>query len=90
MRLITIIVVFLLMGVFFIISEKGLNVASPKDLLILKNDYAGWLMNTAKNSATFVGQIIKMDWLPKSTENNQVVVDYSPNDTNNAEENVSK
>ena len=69
------------MGVFFIISEKGLNVANTKDLVILKNDYGNWLMSTAKNSASFVGQVIKMDWLPKTKNDIKEMVDYSPNET---------
>lgn len=66
MRLLTIMTIFLLIGVFFIISEKRLNVADTTDLKVLKNDYGKWLINTAKSSAVFVGQVIKMEWLPNT------------------------
>lgn len=65
MRILTIITIFLLIGVFYIISEKKLSVASTQDLQILKSDYGEWVLNTAKTSVGLVGQAIKMEWLPK-------------------------
>jgi hypothetical protein len=68
MRILTFLVIFLLMGVFFIISEKKLNVAAGEDLNILKGEYGKWLTQTAKNSASFLGHVVKMEWLPSSTK----------------------
>ncbi|MEK6918500.1 MAG: hypothetical protein AABW73_00505 [Nanoarchaeota archaeon] len=85
MRFFTIIIVFLLVGVFFIISEKGLNVASSSDLKILKSDYSSWLLTTAKNSAFFVGQAIKMEWLPETNMSDSSLGIIESNDSNKSE-----
>jgi len=64
MRIITFLAVFLLFGAFYIISEKNLYVTNNEDLSTLKASYSGWLFSAVKGAAGFVGQVVKMEWLP--------------------------
>ena len=65
MRAVSIIVFFLLLGAFFIVSEKKLSLANYEDMKILKNKYSSWINNILSNSIKFTGNAIKLDWLPK-------------------------
>ena len=69
MRLIAFLAIFLLIGAFFIVSEKNLNITKSEDLASLKTEYGDWIVHTLKGSAKFVGQVVKMDWLPSFDEN---------------------
>ena len=69
MRWITFLVVFLLAVVFFVISEKNLNVANPGDLKILGSAYGDWVVSAVTGSVSFVGDIVNGDWIPDSGSN---------------------
>ncbi len=82
MRLFTFAIVFLLCGVFFVISEKGLNVAKTSDLPILGKEYGNWVISTVQNSIILVGNVVKGEWIPnfgseKTTINNSVIENKS-------------
>ncbi len=64
MRLMTLLVVFLLFGAFFIISEKKLYITNRDDLSALKTGYAEWLFSAFKGAVGFAGQAVRMEWLP--------------------------
>ncbi len=68
MRLLTFAVVFLLCGVFFIISEKGLNVARTNDLTILGKEYGEWVISAVQNTITIAGNAVKGEWIPSFEE----------------------
>ena len=65
MRVIVLILFFLLLGAFFIISENKL-VLSKKDsyrnFILL---YLEWTKGIADNIREVTGMIVKMEWLPK-------------------------
>jgi hypothetical protein len=62
-----IIVIFLFIGVFFIISQHHLNVSDSKDLTAFASYYGEWLGNTFHNSVRTAGYAVKLDWLPKNS-----------------------
>ena len=62
MRTITIIIFFLLLGAFFIISEKNLSITKTSDLEILKSNYFSWTEKLINNAAGIVGNTVRMEW----------------------------
>ncbi|MCX6748230.1 MAG: hypothetical protein NT076_01350 [Candidatus Pacearchaeota archaeon] len=64
MKIVLFVMAFLLLGVFFIVSEKNLSVRSPEARVELGKLYLGWLGQIAINSGRLTGYVVKLDWFP--------------------------
>jgi len=64
MKIILFVIIFFLLGAFFIISEHNLKLANPSDRTELGKFYFNWLGQIFENSRNVVGYVIKLDWLP--------------------------
>ncbi len=64
MKLFLFVMVFLLLGAFFIISENNLSIRGSSNRVELGKLYVSWLGHIALNSANLVGNVVKLDWLP--------------------------
>ena len=67
MRLLMLLVMFLLMGAFFIVSNNEFHLANSGEFYSFGERYYGWFLDLGKNVAGLVGNVVKMDWMPKSS-----------------------
>jgi len=67
MKILIVIVMFILIGAFFIISQNNLALKEPENIEKFASLYSGWAINLFDNFGDATGYIIKMDWLPKSS-----------------------
>ena len=65
MKIIMFIILFLLIGAFFIISNENLRINSRENVGEFVGLYGGWLDKLVRNSGTVVGYVIRMEWLPE-------------------------
>ena len=63
-----IVVMFLLFGAFFIISDSTLYLSKSEDVNTFFVSYGVWLGNLFSNSQTIVGYVTKAEWMPSSNE----------------------
>ena len=61
-----IIVGFLLIGAFFIISNNNLYMINEKDVNIFYEKYRWWFGDIGSNTISITSNIVKMRWLPNS------------------------
>jgi len=66
MKILMIIVIFFLIGAFFIISENNLHLSKQAELREFKLKYFNWLDNVFMNFKQVSGYVVKLDWLPDS------------------------
>jgi len=64
MKLIMFILLFLLVGGFFIISNENIKINNKENLDVLIKLYGTWFDQLIDNSRTAVGYAVKMEWLP--------------------------
>ena len=84
MRFLTFTIVFLLCGVFFIISEKGLNVAKTSDLSVLGKEYGNWVISTVQNTMTLAGNAVKGEWIPNLEKETEKINDSNITNKSNS------
>lgn len=65
MKTLMLIVFFLLLGAFFIISEKSIKLNSSENMNNFISDYSSWLSGISGSLKTFTGYFVKMEWLPE-------------------------
>ncbi|GEM_PF-2625184 len=65
MKILLLIIIFLLIGVFFIISQNNLALSKEGRIKELFSLYIPWLIDGGENIVQLSGQIIKLEWLPK-------------------------
>ena len=65
MKILIFIVIFLLIGAFFIISDKNITLRKQGNLQVFLSAYKSWLFKMADNAIKTTGNIIKMEWLPE-------------------------
>ena len=67
------IIIFLLLGAFFIISENHLALKDSENINKFVLLYTDWLGKLYENSVSTTGYLIKMEWLPSPelTQNNK-------------------
>ena len=68
MRIIAIIIMFFLLGAFFLISENKIALKYTSARQELGKLYYSWLSNLFDNSKSLMGYVVKLDWLPKNIE----------------------
>lgn len=60
------IIIFLLIGAFFLISENNIHINNTEEMTKFSSLYLSWLGNLAENAKEISGYVIKLDWLPDS------------------------
>ncbi len=66
MKAYMLIIMFLLIGAFFIISEKNLALKNYDSRVSFGNLYLSWVNQIIDNSKVLTGYIVKLDWLPEN------------------------
>lgn len=64
MKTIMIILIFLLIGAFFIIAQENLNLTENDSRAQFVKEYVSWFGDLFNNSKQVTSYVIKMDWLP--------------------------
>jgi len=77
MKLLTIVLVFLIVGGFIISSSYKLNLNESDDRRTFVGKFSVWVVNVGKNVVRTVGYAMKQDWLPEKTD---VVIDENESD----------
>ena len=62
------IIMFLLIGAFFIISNQEIRLNSSENVGLFFKEYAAWFDSLIGNGKTVAGYVIKMGWLPNDGE----------------------
>ena len=57
-------VMFLLIGAFFIIANENIKLDSQKNVGEFFQLYGQWIDSLAANGKTVLGYVVKMEWLP--------------------------
>jgi hypothetical protein len=65
MKFLAFLIVFLLIGAFFIISNENLNLDNKNNIDIFLSEYGQWIGKLIDNSRIATGYIVKMGWLPE-------------------------
>ncbi len=65
MKSLMILIIFLLLGGFFIISNHELYLNNNEDVDEFLLSYADWIEGLIGNSKTVTGYLVKMDWMPE-------------------------
>jgi len=71
MRFILIILIILLIGAFFIISNEHLSISKKENVKRFFNLYSNWLFNVFDNIKGLTANVINTRWLPKNNSSNQ-------------------
>ncbi len=58
------IIMFLLIGAFFIISNEEIKLDSQKNVGVFFQLYGRWIDSLVNNGRTVLGYVVKMEWLP--------------------------
>jgi len=67
MKLLFLVIMFLLIGSFFIISENNLALKDEEARKEFGKLYSSWFNQIFENSKNLVGYVVKLDWLPNNT-----------------------
>jgi len=65
MKLLMLVVIFLCIGGFFIVSQNNLALDTSENVDKFISLYSDWLGKTFENVGSLVGHVVKMNWLPK-------------------------
>ena len=65
MKVLMIVIMFFLLGGFFIISNENIHLNSADDRAELFELYTGWADGLFGNGKGVVGHVVKMEWLPE-------------------------
>ncbi len=64
MRTIILILIFLILGALFIVSNNNLALIKQQDRAEFDSSYTGWLQKLFSNSQNLVGSVVNMGWFP--------------------------
>ena len=64
MKTLMFVILFLLVGAFFIISNENIKLNSKENLGLFFDKYGAWADGLFGNGKTVVGYVAKMEWLP--------------------------
>ncbi len=64
MKIVLFIVIFLLIGAFFIISNNNLHLGNSEQFDSFMSQYYGWFMQLGKNAGSVTAYVINVNWLP--------------------------
>ena len=66
MKLVIFLMIFFLIGAFFIISENKLALIKTENRNEFGKLYYSWIGSLFDNSKSVVGYVVKMNWLPEN------------------------
>ena len=66
MKIFMFIIMFLLIGAFFIISNENIKLNNKENITGFFSLYMGWVDSLLSNGKNVFGYVIKMEWLPDS------------------------
>ncbi len=66
MKLLAFVLVFLLFGAFYIISNENLALSKKQDALQFGRMYYNWLGELISNAQGITGFLVHADWLPSN------------------------
>ena len=58
------VIMFLLIGGFFIISDENIQLNSAENIGLFFQTYASWIDDLFSNGKGVAGYVVKMEWLP--------------------------
>lgn len=64
MKILMFIILFLLIGAFFIISNENIRLNNEENINLFFNLYGYWIDRLIDNTQNMGGYVIKMEWLP--------------------------
>ncbi|MEM4259406.1 MAG: hypothetical protein QXS38_01420 [Candidatus Pacearchaeota archaeon] len=64
MKIVLFVVIFLLIGAFFIVSNGNLHLGNPEQREEFFKNYYTWFMKIFDNSKSVTGYVVNMNWLP--------------------------
>ena len=64
MKTLMFIIIFLLIGAFFIISNQNIQLNSSENVGVFFKEYAEWIDDLIANGRVVSGYVVKMEWLP--------------------------
>jgi len=64
MKFAVFVIIFFLLGAFFIISNNNLHIGNAGQFNQFMNTYYGWFFNLAKNVGSVTGYVVNVDWMP--------------------------
>ena len=64
-RIVILLIILMLLGAIFIITQNNYNLTKKNDSNEFVKSFSGWAVKVVTNSASLVGNAIKMDWLPR-------------------------
>jgi len=64
MKVLIVVILFLLIGAFFIISNENIRLDSKENAYLFLDLYGHWIDRLAGNSKNMLGFVVKMEWLP--------------------------
>ena len=67
MRWAMILLMFLLLGAFFIISNGAIHVGNEQEFDQFKGSYDEWVGDLFSNAKGLIGYVVKSEWLPYET-----------------------
>jgi hypothetical protein len=68
MRAVFLIILFFLLGAFFIISNENIHINKKAEFSNLYSLYYNWLSNIFSNAKSISGYIVKFNWLPDTNQ----------------------
>jgi len=67
MKFLLLVIMFFLIGSFFIIYENNLALKDEEARKVFGKLYTSWFNQIFENSKNLVGYVVKLDWLPNNT-----------------------
>ena len=65
MKVVVFLVIFFLLGAFFIISNNELMLSKNEERTEFVNIYKEWVASIIDNTGSITSNAVKLDWLPK-------------------------
>ena len=66
MKILMFLVMFLMLGGFFIISNENLMLNQEEGVKTFLDSYGGWIDDLTSNGQGVIGHVVKMEWLPEN------------------------
>lgn len=66
MKIAMFIVMFLMIGAFFIVSNENIKLNNKENVKLVLDKYTHWLDRLGANAGTVSGYVLKMEWLPEN------------------------
>lgn len=65
MKIILFVIIFLLMNMFFIVSNYNLAMNNQKNIKEIMSNYSNWLKKISGNTIKITGKVIELNWAPE-------------------------